>query len=124
MQCNFHITQQVELNGPLGILDVHNAYDLSKCEVSDAGRSFCLAFHGNEHRLKGRPEEFEVHFAGVTLLEMSGLPDDLSSLVIEEVGFMPAHDRDYQWSLEDGEPGPDKHLVFRGEIHDPRGAVG
>lgn len=124
MQCNFRITQSVEFDGPFGNLDVHNAYDLMSCKVSDDGRVLCLAFRGNEYRLEGRPEEFEVRFGGVQLLEMNGVAGNLSHIVIDEVGFISEGERDYRWALDDGEPGPNKHLIIKAEASDPAGAVG
>lgn len=124
MQCNFRITQRVEFDGSFGKLDIHNAYDLAKWEVSESAHAITMAFRANEYRLKGRPEAFEVRFTGVNVLEIDGLTGAPSSIVVEEMGFMSPLYRDYQWTLSDGEPGPDKHLVLKGAIEPSDGAGG
>jgi hypothetical protein len=116
MRCNFRITQYVEFNGAFGILDVHNAYGLSAFDLSPDQSDLRMAFEGNQYLLKGRPQRFELVFHGASLVEVSGLPKQLSDLAIHEIGFMNPDDRDYQWMLDDGVPGEGKHMVFKGDV--------
>ena len=116
MRCNFQITQWVEFNGAFGILDVHNACDLTSFDLSPDGHDLRMAFEGNQYRLKDRPQKFEVLFRGVTLLEVAGLPEHLPDLAIHEIGFKAVDDRNYEGMLDDGVPGDRKHLVFKGDV--------
>lgn len=116
LRCNFQVTQCVEFDGAFGSLDVHNAYDLTAFDRSPDGSGLRIAFVGNEYLLKGRPKQFEVLFQGVTLLEVTGLPMNLPDLCIDEIGFKSPDDREYEWALDDGVPGDQKHLVFKGDV--------
>lgn len=123
MQCNFQITQSVEFDGAFGNLDVHNAYDLVSLDLSEEGSVFRMGFVANQFRLAGKPDEFEVVFTGVTLLERKGFPEDLSTFHTDEIGFMAADDRDYRWALDDGRPGPEKHFVLQGDTMGKEGRL-
>ena len=123
MQCNFRITQLVEFDGPFGNLDVHNAYDLVACDVGSEGSSLQLGFVANEFVLRGKPDRFQVTFTDATLIELTGLPENLPEFHVDEVGFKSAEDRNYQWSLNDGEPGPTKHFVITGDSMGEAGLI-
>jgi len=112
MQRNFRIEQEVELTGEFGTLDIHNVYELKRCEPAADGRTLRLEFGANEHGLPGRPPEFVLEFEGIAALELTGLPADLGDLVIERVGFKDLDDRDYAWLLEDTKLRGDEQLVF------------
>ncbi|NEX94237.1 hypothetical protein [Caulobacter sp. 17J65-9] len=114
MHCNFRIAKHVELNGAFGALDVHDVYRLDRSEADDAAGTLRLSFRAAYVLRRGRPQTFRIDLFGLDLLEMHAVPAELAELEIVEAGFMAADDRDYRWLLHDGEPGPGKHLVFKG----------
>jgi hypothetical protein len=112
--CNFQITGLVEFAGEFGRLDVHNAYDLERVEVDISRGSLVLGFEGNQWRSANGPKAFQLCVEGLDQLEMTARPEDFSDFVINEIGFMNAADREYQYGLIDqGQPRTGAHLVFK-----------
>ena len=105
----------MEFNGSFGVLDVHNAYDLTTILHDPIARTLILAFEANRYILPNKPKSFELSITDITSFEYNVTPETPYDFHVEDITFREPSDRDYEVVFDDifyDKPGEGKEMVL------------